>query len=293
LSFGRLNFKLSTITNLHNMAGGKLFHRYRWVLFPIFILVLNELRFQVKHERRQLGSSGTSWWPDSHSTQRGASQQQSRYAYVFLVAGCNPKNPGAYRGFLYNILVAKHILREEGSKADVVLLLRMVHNVTITSLPLEDERMLREAGIKLRYLPPPTQQETFYSAMMAKFHILNMTEYARVMYMDADVMPTCNLDYVFQLSEGENATLKENFVITWNFEPANGGLFMLQPKHGDLEALERIVAEQRASVQNQSMWPPFDVVQGWGHVIQPYDPWQTLMGGKGTNWSFTVRSSRR
>jgi hypothetical protein len=43
--------------------------------------------------------------------------------------------------------------------------------------------------------------------------------------MDADVLPTCNLDYYFYLNATRYAP---NIVIAWNSEPAQGGFFMLE-----------------------------------------------------------------
>jgi hypothetical protein len=213
----------------------------------------------------------------------------SRFAYAFLVAGCDPSRP-SYRGFLYNVLVAKHVLKAKGSTADVLLMLRMASNAT-KSLPAEEEQMLRDGGILFRYLPPPDTKETFYSAMMAKFHILNLTEYSRVLYMDADVTPWCNLDYLFVLSE--KGVLKENLVIAWWHEPASGGFFMLKPGIGELDALNDVIHRQQVLAKNQSSWPPFDVAKGWGHEIKAPDKWKTLMKGEGTNWTFQVCFSMR
>ena len=41
-------------------------------------------------------------------------------------------------------------------------------------------------------------------------------------------MPSNSLDYLFEASDGENATLKENLIIAGNIEPANGRCMPLQ-----------------------------------------------------------------
>jgi len=47
----------------------------------------------------------------------------SKNAYAFLIAGCNPSQPGAYIGYLYNILAASYMLSD--SKYDIVVMIRM------------------------------------------------------------------------------------------------------------------------------------------------------------------------
>ena len=48
---------------------------------------------------------------------------------------------------------------------------------------------------------PKQGNETFYRTQMDKFRILSLTQYGRVLFMDGDVMPTGNLDCLFELSE--------------------------------------------------------------------------------------------
>ena len=42
----------------------------------------------------------------------------------------------------------------------------------------------------------------FTQAMLDKFQILDLTEYSRVIFLDSDVIPLCNMDYTFEFSEG-------------------------------------------------------------------------------------------
>ena len=81
--------------------------------------------------------------------------------------------------------------------------------------------------------------------MLDKFQILDLTEYSRVIFLDSDVIPLCNMDYIFELSEGGrvgngNMTLKENLVVAWKHEPSQGGLFMLRPCIGKLAELQEV-----------------------------------------------------
>ena len=59
---------------------------------------------------------------------------------------------------------------------------------------------------------PKSKSDNFYTAQLDKFHILDLVEYRRVIYMDAYVMPFCCLDYFFELSDGPNASLTENII---------------------------------------------------------------------------------
>lgn len=47
------------------------------------------------------------------------SNNNSKNAYAFLMAGCNPSQPGAYMGYLYNILAASYMLTN--SKYDIIV----------------------------------------------------------------------------------------------------------------------------------------------------------------------------
>lgn len=201
---------------------------------------------------------------------------RSKFAYTFVIGGCNPDQPSRYRGYVYNILVSARMLRNLGSKADVVAFFQLsskAANAT-TTLPEDDVRPLEALGVRIRYIPPsPT--ESFYEANMNKFHMLSMTEYERVLFMDGDVLPLTNLDYLFDLSM-EGVVLKRNLVVAAPQSPSNGGFFMLAPEPGDFERVKAIICER----ENK----PFDPVQGYGHTIVPPDKWETR---KTTGTEFT------
>jgi len=204
----------------------------------------------------------------------------TKHAYAFLIAGCESSNP-SYMGLLHNIIVAAHILRRSGSTSDIVILVRMATTSTETSLLLDTdvEEVLQKYGIILKYLEK-AKVDNFYTAMLDKFAILDLKEYTRVLFMDADVMPLCNLDYMFKLSEGKNAVLRENIVLAYRHEPASGGFFILKPNHTDYLSMVQIQSERLKQGYH------FDTLNGWGHTIQPPDEWVTLYGERGTNWTF-------
>eukprot|EP00547_Thalassionema_nitzschioides_P009194 CAMPEP_0194230952 /NCGR_PEP_ID=MMETSP0156-20130528/44674_1 /TAXON_ID=33649 /ORGANISM="Thalassionema nitzschioides, Strain L26-B" /LENGTH=245 /DNA_ID=CAMNT_0038963553 /DNA_START=459 /DNA_END=1193 /DNA_ORIENTATION=- len=71
---------------------------------------------------------------------------------------------------------------------------------------------------------------------MEKFSILRFhSEYKHILFLDADIMPLCNLDYYFDLVR--NKTFEPNMVMANNHEPVNAGFFLVSPEAGDYEVL--------------------------------------------------------
>lgn len=267
------------------------------LFWSVVIILLGQVHFSKFQRSLTAADENSFWleelWPESgkglsslNSTtkNRAESIQDSRdYAYVFLLAGCDPDKP-AYRGFLFDVLVsADLILREYQSKADVVVMVRMAAETNQKSLP--EEAWLRSVGAKIQYLPPPSANETFYSMQLLKFHVLEMTQYKRILYLDSDVMPICNLDYLFDLSV--SGSLRENLVIAWTLAPANGGFFMLKPEEGAHERIQQVVVDQRKHALENLPPPHFDKCLGWGHYISEEDPWYTFQKRiRGYSWDF-------
>mmetsp|Transcript_49739 Transcript_49739/g.58038 ORF Transcript_49739/g.58038 Transcript_49739/m.58038 type:complete len:463 (-) Transcript_49739:29-1417(-) len=193
---------------------------------------------------------------------------KNKHAYVFLIAGCNPRKP-SYRGYILNILIATEILRSSGSKNDVVVMVRLSSSHRNTALPQKDEDMLKAGGVIIRYIPK-VKEDNFYTAMIDKFRVLEMIEYSRVLFLDSDVMPYCNIDYMTASTEGPNATLLENVVIKWRSEPAAGAFFILRPDLDDYAALLDIVAKK------EKVRSDVDKVMGWGRNITSPDYWQAV-----------------
>jgi hypothetical protein len=72
-------------------------------------------------------------------------------------------------------------------------------------------------------------------------------------------MPTCNLDYLFELSDplpdssGSTSNynsfrLKENVILAYQREPSSGGIFILKPNSTDYEHIQRIIYEKENRV---------------------------------------------
>ncbi|KAL7489431.1 hypothetical protein ACHAW6_015096 [Cyclotella cf. meneghiniana] len=206
-----------------------------------------------------------------------SNSSNNQYAYVYLMAGCDPKKVTRYIGYVYNILISKLILQQSGSKADVVVLTRMSSETTAEVIP--EQGLLESAGVIVKYLPKG-HTDNFFSAMMDKFHVLSLVKYARVIFMDSDVTPFCNLDYMFESSVGSDAALAPNVVLSYKREPAQGGFFMVEPKKGDYEKILEIIEYQMRNFHN------FSEEFGWGHKIIPPDGWNSLNHYNQTRWDF-------
>jgi alpha-N-acetylglucosamine transferase len=85
-----------------------------------------------------------------------------------------------------------------------------------TTLPAEDIRLLAAMQVKVKYIPK-SRDENFYRVMLDKFRILALNEYRRVLFLDGDVVPLVNLNYLFELSDPTHTTtptvLMENLVV--------------------------------------------------------------------------------
>ena len=226
--------------------------------------------------------------PPPHSDE----QPYRKWAYVYLMGGVHPKKP-YYRGYLYNILVSKYILEMHNSTADVVVMVQMSSEAKhLNRLPEMDAKLLREMNIHIHYLPkPPILEDDFYHLQLSKFQILGLTNYSRAFFLDADVMPFCNTDYMFELSEPPTVgtqppLLKENVILAWKGNPAAGSYFMLKPGIHELDELNMVIARHEEEAR-QLPYPYFDKVRGWGHEIKPPDYWRGFSGYENrTKWEY-------
>ena len=261
----------------------------------------------------------------NYSNSMTKESSNSKFAYVFLIGGALSNKKGTdHRGALYSVVVAAHNLRRHGSKADIVLMVQVSATTNATALPPLEEELLRAMNIRVLYLPKALHYtlESFYTLMMEKFRILQLEEYSRVLYLDADTLPMCNLDYLMELSH-EGELLRENVVIAYKGEPASGGFFVLEPNATDYEQIVDIIlkTEKKTLERDYPHWDPVEVgdnkrnglnctfffyvsnpyihctflicsqlyqkrTQGWGHVMDESDPWKASNPKKGTNWTF-------
>ena len=117
-----------------------------------------------------------------------------------------------------------------------------------------------------------------------------MTEYHRVLFLDADILPLNNLDYVFKTSVSnakEHQWVQPNLVYAGAMEPANGGFFMFEPAENALAEVEGIIKKRSENGQkNKNAHKGWDPAVGWGHTIAaPNDFWESNRK-KGHDWTF-------
>ena len=292
----------------------------------------------------------------------GSSPPTSPYAYAFLISGCGTEGgggswtgtgpgwsgtaPARCRGEALGVLASARVLAEAGSRADVVALIRISSGLDdpSSSSSVEGE-WLRSAGVVVRYLDGGGDDggngngngngsggthagagggggTTTYAARLDRFRVLELAEYRRVMFLEPDVLPLCNLDYLFELSDADADAdagegkgkgsggggadvpppspplLRENLLVAGWDGPAGAGIFVLRPGEGELDELRRTIVERRGEEEEMEMmeegrgrrprWPPFDELGGWGHVIAAPDRWRAAGkegggGGGGRN----------
>lgn len=225
----------------------------------------------------------------------------SPYAYVFMAFGCDPDDhriehlnrthePG-YRAYVANMLAATEILRRHGSQADVVAMFKMKTTSKHHRLPQIEEDMLKTMGINIRYIPKNSmgkswekeERKHFFVATLNKIEILNLTEYRRVLFLDSDVLPLTNLDYMFELSDG--GPFEETVVLATARVPMIAGFFVTTP-NAELYHKLRSIAQNKVE-NNLVTRQNFDIVHGWGHVMQntTNDRWLANRDN-GTLWDY-------
>jgi alpha-N-acetylglucosamine transferase len=210
------------------------------------------------------------------------------FAYAYVIGGCDPNEPGAYRNFIHNVLINTYLQRKESSqKSDVVVFIQMSYESGYDELPEADISVLNAMKINIMYIPK-NEHESFERLMFDKFRIVTLTKYKRVLFMDADILIRGNLDYLFELSL--KGIIKENLVIAGRREPAIGALFMITPKDGDWDQLLNIIRDKEARGLN--LPPPyFDEETGWGHKFQSNETYELINGIKKSRWDFGGASS--
>ena len=210
----------------------------------------------------------------------------SKFAVAYVVGGCDPDKP-AYRNFLQDILVNTHLQRQDGSKADVVVFIQMLFHSKFDSLPKEELRWLNAMDIKIEMIPK-SEDESFDQIMMEKFRILDLKQYDRVLFLDADIMVRGSLDYLFDLSK--SGTLKRNMIFADEYAPAAGSIFMVTPAEGDWDLILDIVREKEERGASLP-YPHWDESVGWGHKFKDGDSYELIDGKKDSSWDFLGSSS--
>jgi hypothetical protein len=156
-----------------------------------------------------------------------------------------------------------------------MLRLSSEYNASTLSQPIAD--LFEAIGMQIHHLEKSSSDD-WTNMMMGKFQALKFTEYDRIIFWDADVLPLCNWEYMFELSVKD--VFAPNVVIAYRNEPAQGGFFLLQPSEGDFEKIQGLFS--KASTSRET----FDQRLAFGHVIEPPDYWESIHGGNNTEWSF-------
>lgn len=184
----------------------------------------------------------------------------SKFAYVFIVSGCTATSCDNY---LLNTVVAARALRDAQSNADVLLLVRMTSSSNTTKL--RHESWLRQANVLLRYLPK-VAVDNFGTASVEKFRALQLVNYERVVFLDSDILPICNLDYLFTFQWSSPLVIFSGPVA-----PATASIFLVTPQTGEFERIINVIQRQR------TVMGTWNDTLGWGHVLQPpYDGWRAF-----------------
>lgn len=233
----------------------------------------------------------------------------SPYAYTFVMGGVNPMRP-SYRGMLWGIVVSVYALKKYGSHADFILFVQpsaetsgATANQTKPStsdnrdmergafshdpfgLAQTERKLLDKLGVQLRIIETGQVSENFHDITMNKFIVLTLSEYKKVIFLDADLVLLGSLDYLF-----EAPFLRRNFYMATAGEAANAGLFMVTPQEGDYQEVLNIIKAQKESAKKLPGEAKFDKIHGWGHRIVAPDYWETTRTkGKtawGTDWFF-------
>jgi Alpha-N-acetylglucosamine transferase len=230
--------------------------------------------------------------PPPNSSLALAEKHRSPYAYVWVLGGIREDTFG-YKGFLWDVLISANLLRKFGSKADFCIFVRLSPTSKLDDLPLEDRRLLEALGIRITLLEKP-QHESFGQLVFDKFLTINMTDYKRVMFLDADVVPVTNLDYIFHLSDPDSTDLptviKPNMITASLGEPCNTGIFMVEPSKEGFEQYQYAVDRQRERAKTLP-YPYFDNIIGWGHNFTHHgDSWQAV-NRRSTKWVFHASHS--
>jgi hypothetical protein len=165
-------------------------------------------------------------------------KSKSKYAIFTLLAGIDPYNSlplgrtiSPYLGYLLHMAAVRYMLDETGSTMDFNILMRFKYGLNAT-LPESQSIFFKKLRMNIEYLPQQ-EDDSWRSFMMEKFQILRYHEYSKILFVDADVLPLCNWDHYFNMSE--EGVISPNFVFAYNMEPAQGGFFLLSPEPGDWE----------------------------------------------------------
>jgi hypothetical protein len=252
-----------------------------------------------------------------HDNVPSRSKKKPRFAYAISIAGCTGINEqhgnlqgqqanqgssgssniisswSSCTGYLWNTVVAAHILQVHNSTSDVILLVRMhggTNNnnnnnnnnnpTTKNRLPPEQEDWLRKANVKVQYLPTiASVGDNYGTSTLEMFRALELTYYDRVYMMDGDVIPLCAAatDHHMQLSY--DGLLEETVVYQGEAAPIRAFSTIFTPRRGEFERVMNLILAHR---DRSKIFHP---VRGWGHEMKNGEMWEGW-GKSGHAWNF-------
>ena len=226
---------------------------------------------QVEKQRTDPGQYGAGVGSSSSSSNQALTvglQETTKpcFAYVFFMGACDAQHPW-YRGILYNILVASYTLRSGGGggQFDIIVLVQMSYESKETKLPQQDELLLQQFNIQIKYMNKPSHAINFYELIIQKLYVFTFTEYQRVIFLDGDIFPYCNIQYLVDLSTKRKANnndedhhdfssslLQTNVLHAMYDDPVNAGIFVIQPEAGVWEELYELFLQSQKRRQNNA-----------------------------------------
>ena len=219
-------------------------------------------------------------------------RQQSSYSYAWVLGSIH-EDKWAYKGFLWDIIISANLLRKQGSTSDFWVFVRLSPDSKLDDLPSEDRRLLEAVGVNIKVLNKP-QKESFAQLVFDKFLTINMTDYKRVMFLDGDLIPLLNLDYIFHLSDPDHAEtptlIKPNLITASLREPCNTGMFMVEPSVEAFAKYNDAVLKRRENAKTLP-YPYFDYTEGWGRNFKEHhETWRSVIK-KANGWHFHASHS--
>lgn len=230
---------------------------------------------------KDISSRGYSTDDSTVTAKLSTRKTRTTFAYVTLMAGVNPddpqglESPSSFLGYVLHFVAAAYLFDFYGSHQDSKLMLRLSSDYNASKLSQPIAELFEAIGMQVHYLERSLTDD-WANMMMGKFQALKFTEYERIIFWDADVLPLCNWEYLFDLSVKD--VFAPNVVMAYRNEPAQGGFFLLQPSEGDFEEIQGFFSKTSTMKQ-------FDQKLAFGHAIEPPDHWESILGN-GTEWSF-------
>lgn len=167
--------------------------------------------------------------------------------------------------------------------SDFIVFVQLTSDSTAVTLPQAQKQLFQQLGISIRYLPKMRSSIHETLVVPEKLRLLQLyKEYDQVLFLDADILPLCNLDYLLALAATSSTTTtttfsnknnwKPSIILAQQYKAANAGVFVLSPQECDWEALLAIIGQKEERAL-QLPWLHWDKREGWGHIIAPPDYW--------------------